>query len=215
MLVVVSPALSDRQVRSFAHLPVFGSGGFMHGEGGRGRIEGGSFAPAGQRWGVGEDLIRLAALGTVRGPAGPFSLRDVHRTFFQALEPPKGKGLVNDLIRQPFGLPPSPKGKALRVSIFIPRCSPRTGGMVEELLNERAARRVRRREVHLFRNHAAEKRRSTVFLTHRMAHTNRKERWETTSSAPTGHLPLKVKATGGHLPARSMRVSFHTSRRKR
>ena len=32
----------------------------------------------------------------------------------------------------------------------IPRCSPRTGGMVEELLNERAARRVRRRVVHLF-----------------------------------------------------------------
>ena len=40
--------------------------------------------------------------------------------------------------------------EALRIILLIPRCSPTHGGMVEELLNERAARRVRRRVVHLF-----------------------------------------------------------------
>ena len=39
------------------------------------------------------DLFRLAALrqSTYHGPAGPISLKTVHRTVFQALEAPKGK----------------------------------------------------------------------------------------------------------------------------
>ena len=39
------------------------------------------------------DLFRLAALrqSTYHGPAGPISLKTVHRTVFQALDAPKGK----------------------------------------------------------------------------------------------------------------------------
>ena len=46
--------------------------------------------------------------GDQRGPIGPFSLRNVHRTFLRALEPPyTGEAFGNDLSRQRFALPPT------------------------------------------------------------------------------------------------------------
>ena len=96
-----------------------------------------------QKWNRGRFLIPFFAFPLGEGLAcnvrGPLPSLTKNASIFRQIHLPlKGKAWGTIFFVSPPGI------------TYIPRCSLHTGGMVEELLNERAARRVRRRVVHLF-----------------------------------------------------------------
>ena len=47
---------------------------------------------AGKGYGLRTSSVLACGQATIPGLAGPFSLKNVHWTFFRALEPPEGEG---------------------------------------------------------------------------------------------------------------------------